>query len=74
MDYLQRIRNLREDRDLKQKDVADILHIKMETYSRYERGKLQIHIEDLISLAKYYDVDLNYICGISNCCLTYPKK
>ncbi len=60
-----RLRDLREDRDLKQKQIADYLHIKQNTYSQYENGQRQLPIDILIKLAKYYNVSTDYILGLS---------
>lgn len=57
------IRNLREDNDKTQKELADYLNIKQTTYSKYELGKINIPIEMLIKLADYYDVSLDYLTG-----------
>lgn len=59
------IRNLREDCDKKQKELADYLHIKQTTYSKYELGKINIPIEIFIKLADYYDVSVDYLLGRS---------
>lgn len=59
--YLKRLRDLREDHDLLQKDVADILGISQTVYSRYERGYQNIPLEHLLKLADYYVVSLDYI-------------
>ena len=59
--YLKRLRDLREDHDLLQKDVADILGISQTVYSRYERGYQNIPLEHLLKLADYYAVSLDYI-------------
>ncbi len=59
--YLKRLRDLREDHDLKQSDVAEILGIQQTVYSRYERGFQNIPLEHLVKLADYYDVSLDYI-------------
>ena len=69
-----RIRNLREDQGRNQTQVADILRVGQKTYSDYELKKIRIPMDSLIILAKLYDVDLNYICGISNEKKPYPKK
>lgn len=74
MTYMERIRALREDHDLKQYQIAELLHIGQKTYSDYELGKTRIPLESVILLAKYYDVDMNYICGISNIKNEFPKK
>lgn len=57
------IRNLREDNDKKQRDLADYLNIKQTTYSKYELGKINIPIEVFIKLADYYNVSIDYIVG-----------
>lgn len=57
------IRNLREDNDKKQREIADYLHIKQTTYSKYELGKINIPIETFIKLAEYYDVSVDYLLG-----------
>ena len=61
-----RLKDLREDADLKQSDIAEYLHIKQNTYSQYENGQRQLPIEILIVLAKYYNVSTDYILGISD--------
>ena len=60
-----RIRDLREDNDLTQKELATHLHIKQNTYSQYENGQRQLPIDILISLAKYYKVSTDYILGLT---------
>lgn len=57
------IRNLREDNDKKQQELADYLNVKQTTYSKYELGKINIPIEVLIKLADYYGVSIDYIVG-----------
>ncbi|MDO5298491.1 MAG: helix-turn-helix transcriptional regulator [Clostridia bacterium] len=58
-----RIRELREDRDLTQKRMGEILSCSQRVYSNYERGELDIPTEILIKLANYYDVSVDYILG-----------
>jgi len=58
-----RIRDLREDRDLTQKKMGEILSCSQRVYSNYERGELDIPTEILIRLADYYDVSVDYILG-----------
>ena len=62
----QRLRDLREDKDLRQTDIADFLNIKQTVYSRYERGFQNIPIEHLIKLADFYKVSTDYILGRTN--------
>ncbi|MBR0416657.1 MAG: helix-turn-helix transcriptional regulator [Firmicutes bacterium] len=59
----QRIKDLREDHDLKQKEIAKILSCSQRVYSNYERGDLDIPTQILIKLADYYDVSVDYILG-----------
>ncbi len=61
-----RIYELREDNDLKQREIAKILNCSQRVYSNYERGDLDIPTEILIKLAKYYDVSTDYILEISD--------
>lgn len=61
-----RIRDLREDHDLTQKEVADYLHIKQNTYSQYENGQRQLPLECLIALAKLYKTSTDYILGLTD--------
>lgn len=58
-----RLRDLREDSDLTQKQIADYLHIKQNTYCQYESGRRQIPLDMLIKLADYYNVTLDYLVG-----------
>ena len=61
-----KIRDLREDRDLTQKEIAEYLHIKQNTYSQYENGQRQIPLECLIALAKFYKTSTDYILGLTD--------
>lgn len=72
--YQNRLRDLREDRDLKQKDIADLLTIHQTTYSDYELGKLNIPIAALHTLADYYNVSVDYLLGRTNQKDPYPKR
>ena len=60
-----RIRDLREDSDLTQKDLAKLLGCTQQTYSRYETGEITIDINSLIKLAKFYKTSLDYLVGLS---------
>lgn len=66
MEYYNRIKDLREDREMKQSEIADILETTQQQYSLYECGKRSIPLELLIQLAKYYGVSLDYIVGLTN--------
>ena len=62
----QRIRDLREDHDLKQRQVAELLYCSQQVYSNYELGQRDIPTEVLIRLARYYNVSTDYILGLTN--------
>lgn len=64
--YFQRLRDLREDKDMNQTQVAEILNTKQTVYSRYERGFQTIPLEHLITLADFYGVSIDYITGRTN--------
>lgn len=72
MSYAQILRDLREDKDLYQKDIAEILKTTQSYYSQYENGKRALPIEHLITLCKYYNVSADYILGLPD--LPYPKR
>ncbi|MBQ8056875.1 MAG: helix-turn-helix transcriptional regulator [Ruminococcus sp.] len=61
--YFRRLRDLREDSDKKQSDIAEILGIAQTVYSRYERGYQTIPVEHLLKLADFYEVSTDYILG-----------
>ena len=61
-----RLKELREENQISQKDIADVLHIKQNTYSQYETGKRQLPIDVLIQLAKYYKVSTDYILELED--------
>ena len=67
VNYLyRRIRDLREDRDLKQKEMAEILRCSQQVYSNYELGQRDIPTDILIKLSNYYNVSIDYILETSN--------
>lgn len=66
MNYTKRIRDLREDHDKTQQEIAEILHTSQTMYARYERGANELPIRHLITLCDYYHVSADYILGRSN--------
>jgi transcriptional regulator with XRE-family HTH domain len=70
MQYYQRLRDLREDADKKQPDIADLLGISQQHYSMYERGERELPMHHFITLAKYYNVSLDYLAGL----VDVPRK
>ena len=69
--YIKRIRDLREDHDKTQQQIADVLGTSQTMYARYERGANEMPIHHLITLCKYYNVSADYILGLST---DYNKK
>jgi len=74
MKYSERIRALREDRDLSQAQIADVLNIGQRTYCDYELGKTRIPVDSLIVLAKMYNVSMDYICGVTDSKGIFPVR
>ena len=74
MRYNERIREIREENALTQQRIADILHVGQRTYVDYESGKTRIPIDNIMILARFYSVSLDYITGASNIKGEYPKK
>ena len=72
--YRNKLKDLREDRDLKQAALADYLQIHQTTYSDYELGKLNIPISVLHRLADYYGTSIDYLLGRTSEKKPYPKK
>ncbi len=65
--YYERMKDLREDRDLRQADMADVLNLtNQQAYQRYESGKVLMPITLLIKIAQYFDVSLDYLVGLTN--------
>lgn len=69
----ERIRNLREDHDLNQEDIARLLHCTQACYSHYETGKRDIPTEVLRTLADFYHVSIDYLLGQTGRKEPYPK-
>lgn len=71
---LDRLRDLRDDNDLTQQNVADYLHINQRTYSRYENDQRMIPFQILSALADLYDTSVDYLIGRTDIKDPYPKK
>ena len=69
-----RIRDLREDRDLKQKEIADYLMCDQSLYSKYERMERPLPLELAVKLADFYSVNMDYLLGRTDVKQPYPKK
>ncbi|MGM9637630.1 MAG: helix-turn-helix domain-containing protein [Eubacteriales bacterium] len=72
--YTERIRDLREDHDLKQSDIANLLQTTQQVYSRYEQGINEMPVRHLIVLARFYGVSLDYITGETDTKERYPAS
>ena len=66
MDYRTRMRNLREDRDLTQREVAQVINKSQQGYSHIEDGRAELKIDDLIKLCKFYEVRADYFIGMKD--------
>lgn len=66
MYFYQRLRDVREDADQKQEDIAFVLGITRQQYQLYESGKREMPMHHFITLAKYYNISLDYLSGITN--------
>lgn len=71
--YLKRIKDLREDNDLKQVNVAQFLNMKQPQYARYESGKRDFPLDNIIKLAKFYNTSTDYLLGLTNEIRPYPR-
>ncbi len=71
---LERLKGLRENKDLKQEDIAKLLNITQSAYSYYEIGKRQIPSDALIKLATFYNTSVDYILGLTDERKPYPKS
>ncbi len=70
----ERLKGLREDRDLLQKDVAKVLNVTQVAYSCYEIGRRQIPVDALIKLALFYNTSVDYLLGLTDERKPYPKS
>ncbi len=70
----ERIRDLRIDRGLTQADIGKLLHVSQNTYSQYEIGEIRYPLDAVITLAKYYNVSVDYLVGLTDETAPYPRK
>ena len=69
-----RIRDIRNDRGLTQKQTAKILHVSQNTYSQYEIGTSRFPLDVVVKLAEFYDVSMDYLVGLTDDPAPYPRK
>lgn len=72
--YFKRLKDIREDRNLTQKQIAKFLNMKQQQYSRYENGINEIPFEYIVKLAKFYNVSIDYLAGLTDCSKPYNRK
>ncbi len=66
MDYRRRIRDIREDRDLSQKEVGRLLQKSQQGYSHIESGRAELKVDDLATLCKFYNLSADYLVGLTD--------
>ena len=71
---MERLRDMREDKDLYQSDIAKILNVNQQTYSRYENDDISIDKDSLIKLALFYNTSVDYLLELTDERKPYPRK
>ena len=74
MDYRERLRNIREDRDLTQAEIGEVLNKSQQGYNHIEIGRAELKIDDLVALCRFYDLSADYIIGLINKPVSYKNK
>ena len=74
MDYRERLRNIREDRDLTQAEIGKLLNKSQQGYNHIEIGRAELGIDDLITLCRFYDLSADYIIGLVNKAVSFKQK
>lgn len=68
-----RLKSMREDKDIKQRELADYLHIRQNTYSQYENGQRSLPVDVLIALAEFFGTSTDYILELTDETVPYPR-
>jgi len=74
MDYRERLRNIREDRDLTQAEIGQLLNKSQQGYNHIEIGRVELGVDDLITLCRFYDLSADYIIGLVNKPVSFKQK
>ena len=74
MDYRERLRNTREDRDLSQAEIGKLLQKSQQGYNHIETGRAELKIDDLIRLCRFYHLSADYLIGLTDDPLPLPEK
>lgn len=74
MDYRERLRNIREDRDLTQAEIGRLLNKSQQGYNHIESGRAELKIDDLVTLCRFYDLSADYVIGLVNKPVSFKRK
>ena len=74
MDYRERLRNIREDRNLTQAEIGKLLNKSQQGYNHIEIGRAELKIDDLVALCRFYDLSADYIIGLVNNPTSFRQK
>jgi len=74
MDYKERLRNVREDRDFTQAEIGKLLNKSQQGYNHIEIGRAELKIEDLVTLCRFYDLSADYIIGLTGKPTSFKQK
>lgn len=72
MSFREKLKEIREDRDISQKEIAKVLGVKQSAVSKYENGLREYKVEDIIKLCKFYNISADYILELPK--MPYPKR
>lgn len=70
----ERIRNIREDRDIRQRQIAEYLNVSQNTYSQYENGVISLSAETAVRLAEFYGTSVDYLLGLTDEKKPYKRR
>lgn len=74
MNYRERLRNIREDRDLTQAEIGRLLNKSQQGYNHIESGRAELKIDDLVTLCRFYDLSADYIIGLVSKPISFKDK
>lgn len=74
MDYRDRLRNIREDRDLTQAEIGEVLNKSQQGYNHIEIGRAELKIDDLVALCRFYNLSADYIIGLVDKPVSFKRK
>lgn len=74
MDYRERLRSIREDRDLTQAEIGRLLNKSQQGYNHIESGRAELKIDDLATLCRFYDLSADYVIGLVNKPVSFKRK